>query len=121
VEVSVEVVDCAFGRPAEGVAVRLLREVDGGWRPVGATKTDGDGLAFLRGDTAARGRYRLVLDLDRYFSGLGVAPLQSCVELVFRVFSPEEPVPFVVMVTPSSSSVYRVAPSHRGSGDPAAT
>lgn len=107
--VLITVVDIAFGRPAEDVEVALLREVDTGWQEEVGVRTDDSGHALIHCNSPARGRYRMVVDLDRYFTSLGATPVQSRVDITFRVFSPDKSIPFVVAVTPSSSSVVRMA------------
>jgi 5-hydroxyisourate hydrolase-like protein (transthyretin family) len=109
VDVSITVVDTAFGRLAEDVEVALLHEVDTAWRQEVGARTDEAGRAVIHCAAPARGRYRLVIDLDRYFTSLGATPLQSRVDITFRVFSLDGSIPFMVAVTPSSSSVVRMS------------
>jgi 5-hydroxyisourate hydrolase len=106
--VSVEVVDSAFGRPAEGVPLTLLREVGAAWEPWASALTDDAGCVPVLETASARGRYRLALDLDKYFPALGVEPFQSRVEITFRVFEPGEEVRILAILTPSSSFVSRM-------------
>jgi 5-hydroxyisourate hydrolase-like protein (transthyretin family) len=108
-DLSITVVDATFGRPAEDVEVSLLHEQGTVWRRAAGGRTDGSGNAAIHCDLPARGRYRLVIELDRYFTGLGATPLQSRIDVTFRVFEADGSVPFIVTVTPSSSHVVRVA------------
>lgn len=114
--VSAEVVDCTFGCAAEGVPVTLLREVEAGWHPQASALTDETGRVPALLAAAIRGRYRLALDLDQYFSALGVEPFQSRVEITFRVFSPDEDVHLLLMVTSSSTAMCRMANGRRSPG-----
>lgn len=107
--VSITVVDTAFGRPAEGAEVALLREVDASWRHETSAHTDEAGRVVIQRDAPALGRYRLVVDLDRYFASLGATSLQSRVDITFRAFRHDRSIPFIVSVTPSSFSVLRVS------------
>jgi 5-hydroxyisourate hydrolase-like protein (transthyretin family) len=106
--ISVEVVDGTFGRAAEGVPVTLLREVDAAWQELARARTGDNGRIDELAAIPGRGRYRVVLDLDRYFPGLGVAPFQSRIDVAFRVSNPGEPVRFVLIVTPSSVTSCRL-------------
>lgn len=106
--VSVEVMDCTFGRPAEGVPVTLMREVEASWHHAASARTDAAGCVPKLNPTTVRGRYRLTLELDEYFPALGIAPFQSLVDVTFRVFSPAEAVHFLMLVTPSSTSICRL-------------
>ncbi len=108
--------DCAFGRPAEGVPVSLLREVDAVWRHEVSLVTDDTGCASTAGSDTPRGRYRLVLDLDKYFPALGVEPFQSRVDVTFRRFHVTETVHVLMAVTPSSSVVCRLVTAGRTNG-----
>lgn len=107
--VVVEVVDCTFGQAAEGIPVALLREVDGAWQQEVATRTDQVGRVPDLGTATARGRYRLLFDLDGYFPTLGVEPFQSRLDVTFRIFQASEQVHFLLMVTPTSSSFCRLS------------
>ncbi|MBO0868831.1 MAG: hydroxyisourate hydrolase [Micromonosporaceae bacterium] len=104
--VLVEVVDCMFGKPAAGVSVCLLQQVGDAWQQVATVVTDENGLAACRPAQPRRGRYRAAVSLDAYFTGLGVEPFQSLLEVTFRVFQAAEQVRLLVMVTPSSCCVY---------------
>ncbi len=61
---STHVLDLALGEPVPGLAVRLDREVDGGWVEIAAGSTDSDGR--LRDWVPAAqwhaGRYRITFD-----------------------------------------------------------
>jgi 5-hydroxyisourate hydrolase-like protein (transthyretin family) len=106
--VRVEVIDGVFGRPAVGVPVRLLQELEGTWYELAADRTDEAGHADGLARASHRCRYRLVLSLDSYFAGLGVEPFQSRVDVVFRVFHANEQIRLLFMVTPSSCSLCRL-------------
>jgi 5-hydroxyisourate hydrolase-like protein (transthyretin family) len=104
--VFVHVVDYMFGRPAVGVAVRLFQPVDTAWREVSAVATDATGVATWHSPVTNRGRYQISLSLDQYFAGFGVEPLQSRLEVTFRVFRIEEVIRIFIMITPASCCVY---------------
>ena len=104
------VLDTAHGRPAAGVAVRLVR--DG--RVVVSTRTNQDGRCdapLLTGDELATGAYRLEFDVGAYYRGLGVAlPEPAFLETVALEFAVAEPgghyhVP--LLVSPFGYSTYR--------------
>jgi len=114
--ITAEVMDCTFGYPAEGIPVTLHREVEACWQPQGSELTDGAGQVASLATAPARGRYRLALDLDKYFSALGVEPFQSRVEITFRLFSPNEDVHFLMMITSSSTTTCRMVTMKQLSG-----
>lgn len=110
-DVSVTIVDTTFGRPAEDVEVTLLREIDTIWHQEAGVHTDQSGRAVIPRGGPARGRYRLVIDLDPYFAGLGATSLQPRIDITFRAFGHDRSIPFTVSITPSSFSVLRM-PAH---------
>jgi 5-hydroxyisourate hydrolase-like protein (transthyretin family) len=105
--ISVEILDCAFGRAAEGVWVTLLREVDSGWRRRASDRTDATGAVAALEPAPERGRYRLVVDLDQYYPPLGTEPAVSQAEVTFRVFRPGERVRMLVAIRPGSCLAIR--------------
>lgn len=100
--VSVEIIDGVAGCPAEGIRASVLREVDASWRHAGAGHADGSGGVRQLPALAGRGRYRLVVDLDRYYLPLGTEPFLPRAEVMFRVFHVDEQVHLLVVVTPTS-------------------
>lgn len=106
--VSAEVLDCSLGRAAEGVPITLHREVGACWEQRASGVTDESGRVLTLDGAATRGRYRISLDLDKYFPALGLEPLQSRLEVTFRVFDAGEHVHFLVSITPSSATASRI-------------
>lgn len=108
-EVSIKILDCSVGMAAADIGVSLLREVDADWKEEARACTDEVGSAIMGVDSgAARGRYRLIFDLDRHFAALGVAPLHSQAEIAFRVLTSDASLRFIVALTPSSTAIYTV-------------
>lgn len=114
--ISVEVVDAALGRPAAGISVTLAREADTRWYERMSTHTNEVGRVEALDPDFRRGRYQLTLDLDQYFAGFGVTPFQSRVQVILRVFHPDDQVRLLLMVTSSSCSMHLVLPG--GHDDP---
>lgn len=72
---TVQLVDCTYGQPASGVHAQLHRTT--ALEPVCTEITDDTGRCYLRlPDAPPQQVFRLVVDLDSYFAGLGVGP--SC-------------------------------------------
>ncbi|MEV6689885.1 hydroxyisourate hydrolase [Micromonospora sp. NPDC051196] len=68
----VRILDCASGRPAPSVLVRLDRRDDQGWTPLVSGFTGNDGqLPALEEVQVSRGAHQLTFDPSRYFAGLG--------------------------------------------------
>jgi len=84
--ISVRALDCAYGRPAADMLIRLSRDRDGDWHEEARGRTDADGyLADWAPGTITRGTYRLDVHLDEYFAGIGVTPFYPSITIVFRV------------------------------------
>jgi 5-hydroxyisourate hydrolase len=82
--ITTHVLDTSIGRPASGVAVRLLRADE----EVSAGTTDADGRwVALDGDATTPGGYRLVFATGAYFGGSSFHP-QVVVD--FEVSDPGE-------------------------------
>ncbi|QSB12897.1 hydroxyisourate hydrolase [Natronosporangium hydrolyticum] len=109
--ISIEVIDSATGRSAIGASFVLWRkETDwqelakgqvaraGQQQAIRPPTPDGSGTR----SALERGMYRLRIDLDPYFAGLGVAPFQSHIEVAFRVFHCGQQIRFLMMITPTS-------------------
>ena len=104
------VLDTAHGRPAAGVAVRLLR--DG--RLVASARTNGDGRCdapLLSDGALTAGAYRLEFDVGAYYRGLGVGlpdpAFLETVALEFGVSEPGQPYHVPLLVSPFGYSTYR--------------
>ncbi|PZQ63971.1 MAG: hydroxyisourate hydrolase [Phenylobacterium zucineum] len=104
------VLDTAHGKPAAGVALRLLRDGE----VIAAALTNADGRCdqpLLPGELLTAGRYRLEFDVGAYFRRLGVAlPEPAFLETVVLDFGVAEPrahyhVP--LLVSPFGYSTYR--------------
>jgi 5-hydroxyisourate hydrolase len=114
--VSAEIMDGAFGCAAEGIPVTLHREVELCWQPQASALTDATGRVSALRTAPTRGRYRLALELDKYFSALGVEPFQSQIEITFRIFRPDEDIHLLLTITPSSTFACRTAVGRAPSG-----
>lgn len=106
-KVTVSVVDCAQGRPAEGVAGRLERRVDGVWTEQAKGRTDECGsITWGRVPSPAKCVYRIELDVDQYFATLGIVPTHPWVTIVFRVLDPAADQHIPVLMTPHAHLTY---------------
>lgn len=105
------VLDTMHGKPAEGVAVRLLT-ADG--EELASVMTNADGRCdspLLKGKALRRGYYRLEFQIGDYFRDQGVdLPTNAFLETVVIDFGVDEPgakyhVP--LLVSPYAYSTYR--------------
>lgn len=103
---SSHVLNAMTGRPAEGVAVRLDEQVDGGWRTTAQASTDADGRIGALGDPGA-GTHRLHFDTGGYFGAAGVATFYPEVTITFTVVDPAAHHHVPLLLSPFAFSTYR--------------
>lgn len=104
------VLDTMHGRPAAGVALRLLE----GERRIVAATTNADGrvdVPLLRGETMRPGAYRLEFDVGAYYRGLGVAlpdpAFLETVVIAFGIADAQAHYHVPLLVSPYGYSTYR--------------
>jgi 5-hydroxyisourate hydrolase len=104
------VLDTTHGRPAAGVAVRLLRE----GRVLAETCTDADGRCpepLLSGEAMQAGAFRLEFGIGAYFRGQGVAkaeaPFLDVVAVEFGIGDAAAHYHVPLLVSPYGYSTYR--------------
>jgi 5-hydroxyisourate hydrolase len=108
--ISVSVINCMHGRPAEGVAVRLERKVGGEWVELAHGRTDENGWLgnWHPAPVLGRGIYRLELDLDSYFGNLGIIPFHPSAIVAFRAVDPAQTYQLPVLATPYAIMTYGI-------------
>lgn len=100
--VSVQVMDGIYGRPVSGMAARFQSRINGTWIEQARAHTNDEGNISDWPDLSlSQGLYRLELDLDTYFSGLGITPFCSAVATVFRIVDLFGAHHISILVTPS--------------------
>ena len=108
--VSTHVLDTARGRPAAGIAVRLLRQQGTNWIELSSGETNADGRmpALLpEGSSGGAGAYRLTFDVGTYFEQDGIQSFYGVVtiDFVVRDAAPHYHVP--LLISPYGYSTYR--------------
>jgi hydroxyisourate hydrolase len=110
------VLDTARGRPAEGMAIELLRHAaeDAAPENLGQTRTNADGRTdepLLGPGELRAGTYELRFDVGTYFAGSGLSaddqPFLGLVPVRFAVVDPEASYHVPLLVSPWSYSTYR--------------
>jgi 5-hydroxyisourate hydrolase len=101
--VSTHVLDSVLGRPAAGVAVRLVV----GDEVVAEGVTDADGRCRLTEDAGAAGPHRLVFDTGDWFAAQDRATFYPEVVLAFAVHEPAEHHHVPLLLAPFAYSTYR--------------
>ena len=101
--VSTHVLDSVLGRPATGVAVRLLA----GEQLVAEGVTDADGRCRLAEGATAAGAHRLVFATGPWFADQGRDTFYPEVVLTFDVREPSEHHHVPLLLAPFAYSTYR--------------
>ena len=101
--VSTHVLDSVLGRPAAGVAVRLLAGDD----VLADGVTDADGRCRLTEEPTAAGPHRVVFGTGEWFSGQGRETFWPEVVLTFDVREPAEHHHVPLLLSPFAYSTYR--------------
>lgn len=101
--VSTHVLDSMSGRPAAGVAVRLLAGDD----VVAEGVTDADGRCRLTEEATAEGPHRLVFDTGAWFAAQHRDTFYPEVVLTFAVREPAEHHHVPLLLAPFAYSTYR--------------
>jgi 5-hydroxyisourate hydrolase len=106
--ISTHVLDTSKGRPADGVAVVLERELeDGSFVESAGGTTDGDGrLKLVEGDPE-RGTYRLRFAIGEYFWRQGYRTFFPLAEITFVVDRSNEKYHIPLLLSPFGYSTYR--------------
>lgn len=107
---STHVLDTSIGRPAAGVAVRLLRADGSEWTEISAAETSADGrVADLLppGAAGAAGTYRLTFDVAAYFAARGVETFYATIAIDVVVRDPAQHHHVPLLLSPFGYSTYR--------------
>jgi 5-hydroxyisourate hydrolase len=103
VSVSTHVLDAVLGRPAMGIAVRLLA----GEEVLAEAVTDADGRARLAEGATAAGTHRLVFATGSWFVEQGRDTFYPEVVLTFAVHEPADHHHVPLLLSPFAYSTYR--------------
>lgn len=109
--ISTHILDTAQGRPADGVNVILeLQNADETWTTLSEAWTDEDGRVkpfFLVETHLEAGVYRLVFDIEGYFSRIETESFYPQVTVVFRVGDTPQHYHVPLLISPFGFSTYR--------------
>ncbi|EPK3182820.1 hydroxyisourate hydrolase [Enterobacter kobei] len=101
---STHILDISTGKPAEGVTVHLER--DGEIMATGVTNASGRITEFV--PNLAKGRYRLVAEIGKWFSDTGRETIYPCAQIEFVMGeSADEHFHLPFVIAPGGWSTYR--------------
>jgi 5-hydroxyisourate hydrolase len=108
ISISTHVLDTSLGRPAAGVAVRLLRQEGPSWIEMFSGETNGDGrVPALRDVPGGAGAWRLTFDAGGYFQRQQVESFYTVVTIEFVVRPADAHYHVPLLVSPFGYSTYR--------------
>jgi 5-hydroxyisourate hydrolase len=105
---SVRVIDGTYGRPAAGVAARLVSDVGSIQTERLRQRTDHEGrVAAQLAAPVARGLCRFEFDINGYFATLGITSFYSEISISFRLSNSVSVHEITVVITPSTYAVFK--------------
>jgi 5-hydroxyisourate hydrolase len=109
--ISTHILDTALGKPADAVNVILeLQNPDESWTTLSEAWTDDDGRVkpfFLVETHLDAGTYRLVFDVESYYSRLDTDSFYPQVTVVFRIGDAQQHYHVPLLISPFGFSTYR--------------
>lgn len=110
--IDVRILDGTYGQAAVEVPTRLDCPGLTSWITAASATTGPDGrIKDLGGRDLPRGLYRIVLNSDRYFAGLGVSSAYPEVGIIFRMLNEDGNYHIDIALSPYSHSVYFIVAS----------
>jgi 5-hydroxyisourate hydrolase len=111
---STHVLDTANGRPAAGMTIEFMEQVQGQWQLLKTVKTNSDGRAdepLLAAEAMRKGRFRLVFHVADYFRARGAAlpepAFLDVVTVAFGIAEADGKYHVPLLVSPWSYTTYR--------------
>ena len=105
--VSLQALDGIYGKPAVGAQARLEFAVAGQWSKVAhATTSEAGVIASFVDRQLGPGLYRVVVDSDLYYSGLGFNAAYPEIVISFRVSVEPEDHQVSIVLTPYAYSLF---------------
>ena len=109
--ISTHVLDTSIGKPAEGVPIRLERNIPGnGWTVLGEVVTDANGRVsqlLPANEHLHLGAYRLRFDVEAYFAGALKETFFSEVTIQFEIRDDSSHYHVPLLLSPYGYSTYR--------------
>ncbi|XP_050301001.1 uncharacterized protein LOC126739384 [Anthonomus grandis grandis] len=107
-QISTTVTDSSRGGSVSGLAVSLYKLVEGRWTFIDERLTDAMGRCsdFFNNRKFTPGRYKLHLDVDRYFESKNVESVFPFIEIIFDAGSSSK-YHFPVLLGPNTYTTYR--------------
>ena len=107
--ITTHVLDTNLGGPAQGMAVKLFKQVNGELVEIASGETTSDGriVDWLDGQQREKGIYRIEFATDPYFEKQGKTCFYPVVTFDFRIEKPDEHYHVPLLVSAYGISTYR--------------
>jgi 5-hydroxyisourate hydrolase len=106
-KVVMQIQDSNYGKPAVAIAARLARAVENSWLMVADAETNADGRIVNWSDRQLeRGLYQIVVDVESYFAGLGLASAYPEITVMFRAGDDLHEFHVQIILAPYSYTAY---------------
>jgi len=109
-QITSHILDTSLGRPAHGVPIELLQQVDGNWLSLGSATTDKDGRVSDLLDSNSileAGVYKLKFELNDYYKQVNVDSFYPYAEVVFQIVGDGQHYHVPLLLNPFGYSTYR--------------
>jgi 5-hydroxyisourate hydrolase len=83
-KITTHVLDTVLGKPAAGIAVKLERNEDSGWKIIARAETDRDGRCASLAAEAESGVYRVIFATGEYLSRQSRTTIYPEIAITFR-------------------------------------
>ncbi len=104
--ISTHVLDTSLGRPAAGVAIKLLKKEGTDWHPVDAGLTNEDGRLVFECPRSA-GIYQLIFDLENYLQKDAREFFFLSAPVIFRIENTQRKYHVPLLLNPFGYTTYR--------------
>jgi 5-hydroxyisourate hydrolase len=104
--ISTHILDTSLGNPAAEVRVTLEKRVNHDWQEIDVNLTNADGRIVFNSPFAA-GDYRLLFDVEEYFSKLKQESFFLRVPVVFKITDTTRKYHVPLLLNPYGYSTYR--------------
>ena len=109
-QITSHILDTSLGRPAQGVAIELFQQLDGGWHSLGSGTTNDDGRVsdlLDKQSNLAAGVYKLNFALSDYYKRLNIDSFYPYAEVVFQIAGDGQHYHVPLLLNPFGYSTYR--------------
>ena len=107
--ITTHILDTSLGRPAQGVAITLERQVGDDWSMIATAETNDDGrvAGLMAPGSLEADVYRISFDTGAYFAGQKRACFYPYVQIVFEITAPDQHYHVPLLLNPYGYSTYR--------------